>query len=99
VSHKNLWEQFTSVGKGSTMALPSKDDAPSTGGSTIPPNSIDLVQMRSSVSKIPLWELNCQFGIVKKKHSSTVPLRDAMKHERRQQHADVTMLLAIRVPG
>jgi hypothetical protein len=61
-------------------------------------HKLDYAKM-PPVYKIPLWELNCQFGIVKRRHASTVLLKDAMKHQRRTQAADVTMLFAIRQPG
>jgi hypothetical protein len=53
----------------------------------------------SPVYKIALWELNCQFGMVKKKHGSPTLLKDAVKYERRNQQADVTLVFAIRTPG
>ena len=51
------------------------------------------------VYKIPLWELNCGFGIVKKKHASPEFLKDCIQQERRRQQADVTIVFAIREAG
>jgi hypothetical protein len=59
---------------------------------------IDYANM-PQVYKIPLWDLNCQFGMVKQKHSTPILLKDAIKYERRNQQADVTLLFAIRTPG
>jgi hypothetical protein len=51
------------------------------------------------VYKIPLWQLNCQFGMVKHRQSAPIVLKDAVKYERRNQQADVTLLFAIRTAG
>ena len=61
-------------------------------------HTIDYANM-PPVYKIPLWELNCQFGIVKKKHNESVALKDAVKHQRKSQQADVTLVFAIRAAG
>lgn len=61
-------------------------------------HTIDYAKM-PPIYKIPLWELNCQFGIVTKKHSDPALLKDAVRYERKQQHADVTLVFAIRQAG
>lgn len=61
-------------------------------------HTIDYAQM-PPVYKIPLWELNCGFGIVKYKHAQAVALKDAVRHQRKTQQADVTVVFAIRQAG
>ena len=61
-------------------------------------HTLDYAQM-PPIYKIPLWELNCGFGLVKKKHSSSILLKDCIKHQRKTQKADVTLVFAIRQSG
>ena len=61
-------------------------------------HTIDLAKL-PPIYKIPLWELNCQFGIVKKKHSTPVLLKDCVRHVRKSQRADVAVVFAIRQAG
>lgn len=61
-------------------------------------SKIDLAHM-PPVYKIPLWELNCGFGIVKKKHATPCLLKDCIQRERARQQANVTIVFAIREAG
>jgi len=61
-------------------------------------HKIDLSKL-PPVYKIPLWELNCQFGMVKKKSASTVLLMDAVQQQRKSQQANCTVVFAIRQAG
>ena len=61
-------------------------------------SKMDLAAM-PPVYKIPLWDLNCQFGMVKRKSTQPILLKDAIKIERRKQKANVTVFFAIRQPG
>ena len=51
------------------------------------------------VYKIPLWELNCQFGMVTHKHAQPILLQDAIRQQRKIQQANVTVVFAIRQAG
>lgn len=51
------------------------------------------------VYKIPLVELNCQFGIVRNRTEDLVPLQTAVKRERSRQKSKVTVVFAVRRPG
>jgi len=53
----------------------------------------------NEVYKIPVWELNCQFGMVSIRSDKAVPLKDAVKVQRKRQKANVTVLFAVRRPG
>ena len=75
------------------------------------PRKCPIAQLRSNIQskidhaamppvyKIPLIALNCQFGMVKRKHTEPMLLKDAIKYERRKQQANVTVVFAIRQPG
>mmetsp|Transcript_77448 Transcript_77448/g.116413 ORF Transcript_77448/g.116413 Transcript_77448/m.116413 type:complete len:98 (-) Transcript_77448:634-927(-) len=52
------------------------------------------------IYKVPLWELDCRFGAVSKTHSHTIPLKDAVRTQRkRQKPADVVVMFAVRQVG
>ena len=61
-------------------------------------HTIDYRKM-PPIYKIPLWELNCGFDIVNKKHSEAQLLKDCVRHQRKKQKADVTVVYATRQAG
>lgn len=62
-------------------------------------SKIDYAQM-PAVYKVPLWELQMEFNTAESKNKSkSVPLKEAVQHQRRAQHADVTILYAVRQVG
>ena len=61
-------------------------------------SKIDYANM-PPLLKIPLWELNCSFDMVQKKHWRTTLLKDAVRRQRRAIRGDVTIVFAIRQAG
>ena len=61
-------------------------------------SKIDHSQM-PPIHSIPLWMLNCQFDMVKKRHTKPIPLHQAVASQRKTQRANVTVVFAIRQAG